>query len=133
MDNFAKGLKASHKLFFVPFPGLATQDKHGLPGSGHLLRLEQLLYSEKWTNVRKEAAELIQLSLDGLRYLETYVKYPYHRLWNLTSRFAQVRPLDAACDRLGRLPRMVGLQRDEPSREEPGRSPFRVTWDNLVG
>ncbi|KAL5485869.1 MCD4 [Sanghuangporus weigelae] len=68
-------LKASRKLFFVPYAGLATQDKHGLPGSGHLLRLEQLLYTQKWTDVRRDAAELIRLSLDGLRYLETYDRW----------------------------------------------------------
>ncbi|KAI5122738.1 hypothetical protein M0805_009823 [Coniferiporia weirii] len=65
-------LKASHKLFFEPFPGLATLDAAGSPGSGHLLRIQHLVSVQNWKDACKETAELIKLSLEGLRYLETY-------------------------------------------------------------
>ncbi|KAH8118190.1 PigN-domain-containing protein [Phellopilus nigrolimitatus] len=65
-------LKSSHKVFYKPFPGLATQSVAGLPGSGHLLKIDQLVYSQMWEAVCSEAGELIKLSLEGLRYLETY-------------------------------------------------------------
>ncbi|PAV16485.1 hypothetical protein PNOK_0810500 [Pyrrhoderma noxium] len=65
-------LKRSHKVFFVPFPGLGTLGPEGEPGANHILRLEHLVNLGKWTEARKEAAELIQTSLEGLRYLETY-------------------------------------------------------------
>ncbi|THH07373.1 hypothetical protein EW145_g3421 [Phellinidium pouzarii] len=66
------GLKSAHKIAFAPFPGLSTQDASDLPGSNHLLKIEHLVNSEKWEDARIEAANLIQLCLDGLRYLETY-------------------------------------------------------------
>lgn len=64
-------IKSERKMFFTPFPGLATMGKSGSPGSGHLLHIEHLLSSQKWDAVCKEAMELIQLSLEGIRYLET--------------------------------------------------------------
>lgn len=69
------GIKASHKLFYEPFPSLSTQDKSGDPGSNQLLLIEQLFSIGKWTDARKEAASLIRLALEGLRYLQTYAFY----------------------------------------------------------
>ena len=58
-------------MFFTPFPGLEPQSKSGLPGASHLLLIRHLLDVEKWTDARAEAAGLIQLSLEGIRYLDT--------------------------------------------------------------
>lgn len=65
-------MKLERKIIYTPYPGLATMDKAGLPGSGYLLMIEHLLSTHKWKEACKEAAELIGHSLEGLRYLETY-------------------------------------------------------------
>lgn len=67
-------MKSSQKVFYTPFPGLATQDETGAPGSSHLLHIDSLLTRSQWKLARSEAKSLIDLSLRGLRYLETYVR-----------------------------------------------------------
>lgn len=83
--NFTTGLKAARKIFFVPFPGLVAGEDVGVPGSSHLLKIESLLSARKWRDARSEASKLITLSLEGIRYLETYVEFrircPVH--WQL--------------------------------------------------
>lgn len=61
--------KESTKLRFKPFQGF--REKNSSP-SARISRIEHLIDNDDSTSALKECHELIQLSLQGLRYLQTY-------------------------------------------------------------
>ncbi|KAI0684219.1 Phosphatidylinositolglycan class N-domain-containing protein [Cytidiella melzeri] len=66
-------IKRSHALFYKPYPYFT---EHGevsdQPGSAQIEGIEALFRGRRYKDVRKFSAELLQHTLAGLRYLETY-------------------------------------------------------------
>ncbi|KAF8518146.1 Phosphatidylinositolglycan class N-domain-containing protein [Hysterangium stoloniferum] len=63
-------IKSSHALSYKPFPLLKTESSD--PGSSELENLDYLLTQKLWSETRHAAAGLIDTTLKGLRYLQTY-------------------------------------------------------------
>ncbi|KDQ54666.1 hypothetical protein JAAARDRAFT_71932 [Jaapia argillacea MUCL 33604] len=63
-------IKKSHALFYAPYPPLNHQD--AVPGSSQLSDIESLFEKGEWNKVRESCFELIGVTLEGLRYLQTY-------------------------------------------------------------
>ncbi|KAG8747688.1 Glycosyl phosphatidyl inositol anchor synthesis [Ceratobasidium sp. 428] len=69
-------IKASHHLRYKPFPPLAPGAGGALPsGAPELRELERLLAARDWQNARIKAKHLIDITLEGLGYLQRYDRY----------------------------------------------------------
>lgn len=78
------GLKAATAAFYKPFPGFHDFDdatEHA--GAIKIDEMEQLLEFGQWQEACDKAYELIELSLEGLRYLQTWVLLLMHGLKKL--------------------------------------------------
>jgi GPI ethanolamine phosphate transferase 1 len=65
-------LKQAHMLFYKPFVQLERMDRSGIATRmGRLTEIEQLIHRKEWDDARLRSAELISVSLEGLRYLQT--------------------------------------------------------------
>jgi len=70
----APELKQAHALFYQPYT-----DLEGTSRSSHPIRytriaeIESALKDQNWYSARQKSAELINATLEGLRYLQTYV------------------------------------------------------------
>lgn len=68
------GLKASRALAYRPFSKLHTDLRtNEQPGNKQLLKIETLMAKKLYAEARDDIASLIELTLEGLRYLETSV------------------------------------------------------------
>ncbi|EIM84449.1 PigN-domain-containing protein [Stereum hirsutum FP-91666 SS1] len=82
-------LKRSHVLFYKPYKPLSSpsfpppsplspsssppsSSSSSQPGEPHLLEIERLIEAGEFMQSRRKSAELIELALEGIRYLETY-------------------------------------------------------------
>lgn len=71
-EPLLSGLKASQAAFYKPFPGFhETDDATEHAGLMKVDEMEQLLEFGEWQEACEKASELITLSLEGLRYLQT--------------------------------------------------------------
>ena len=61
-------LKKGNALFYRPFGPFFHEEN---PGEDQVANIEFLIAAAKWYEARQESAQLIQTSLDGLRYLQT--------------------------------------------------------------
>src|SRR6266545_8081777 len=66
-------LKKQHTLLFKPFPPLA--DVSAVDNSPQIAHIESLLEGRQWHSAREASLKLIQDSLDGLHYLQTYDRF----------------------------------------------------------
>lgn len=90
--NVAHGLelKRSHVLFYKPYKPLSSpsfpppsplspsssppsSSSSSQPGETHLQEIERLIEAGEFLQSRRKSAELIELALEGIRYLETCV------------------------------------------------------------
>ncbi|OCH87853.1 PigN-domain-containing protein [Obba rivulosa] len=60
-----------HSLFYEPYPPLADSDSN-IPGNSEVLRIEQLIEQGHFHQARSKSVQLINIALEGLRYLQTY-------------------------------------------------------------
>ncbi|KAG8685594.1 Glycosyl phosphatidyl inositol anchor synthesis, partial [Ceratobasidium sp. 394] len=68
--------KASRHLWYKPFPLLAPAAGGALPpGALELRELERLLAARDWQATRAKAKQLIDITLEGLGYLQRYDRY----------------------------------------------------------
>ncbi|KAG9078149.1 Glycosyl phosphatidyl inositol anchor synthesis, partial [Ceratobasidium sp. 370] len=68
--------KASRHLRYKPFPPLAPAAGGALsPGALELRELERLLAARDWQTTRVRAKQLIDITLEGLGYLQRYDRY----------------------------------------------------------
>ncbi|EGN92654.1 hypothetical protein SERLA73DRAFT_117102 [Serpula lacrymans var. lacrymans S7.3] len=66
-------LKASHVLFYKPFSELESINIEGHPQKCfRIAKINRLIEEEQWYEARRESFDLINSTLKGLRYLETY-------------------------------------------------------------
>ncbi|CAE6444112.1 unnamed protein product [Rhizoctonia solani] len=69
-------IKAKHHLRYKPFPPLAPYAGGALPpGAMELREIERLLAAGDWQTARKNAQHLIDMTLEGLGYLQRYDRY----------------------------------------------------------
>ncbi|KZS89542.1 alkaline phosphatase-like protein [Sistotremastrum niveocremeum HHB9708] len=61
--------KATHSLFYTPFPGLRGEFE---PGGDIVNFIDAQMRAEDWKAAKKTAGLLIKTTLQGLRYLQTY-------------------------------------------------------------
>ena len=66
-------LKKQHALLYKPFSPLA--DVSDIDGSPQIAHIEDLLEGRQWHAAREASLKLIQDSLDGLHYLQTYDRF----------------------------------------------------------
>lgn len=66
-------LKKRHTLFYAPYPPLADVSSTG--GSAQIARIEKFLYEKQWSPAHNASLNLIQQSLLGLHYLQTYDRF----------------------------------------------------------
>lgn len=65
--------KAVQTILYKPFKPLEEISQDGTPSRvSWLSKIERLISDGKWFEARRETAELIKVTLQGLRYLETY-------------------------------------------------------------
>lgn len=67
-DFFPLALKEQNTLLYRPF-GPFSRDEN--PGTHQVANIESLIAAEKWYEARQASAQLIQMSLAGLHYLQT--------------------------------------------------------------
>ena len=75
-QDYVLELKQAHTLFYKPYIPLempATQSS-AAPRHERMQDIDKSIDIQDWHGVRQKSAELIKLSLDGLRYLQTYVQ-----------------------------------------------------------
>ncbi|KAH7882746.1 Phosphatidylinositolglycan class N-domain-containing protein [Phlebopus sp. FC_14] len=66
-------LKAAHTLLYKPFDALEAMGSAGVARRiEQIATIEHLLNESKWHESRQRSAELIDICLEGLRYLQTY-------------------------------------------------------------
>src|SRR5271168_3137250 len=104
--GFGTELKQKHALFYTPFPLLtpstAYQQGSDIPLSFPQLTLIEKLISEKqWFAARRASSPLIQQTLQGLHYLQTYDRFLIRGIvsaaylgWAAYAVLHIVRPLD---------------------------------------
>jgi len=63
-------LKKRDRIFYRPFGSLSGEGNEN-PGEREVETIESLIAAGKWYEARQASAQLIQASLDGLRYLQT--------------------------------------------------------------
>ncbi|KAJ1300601.1 hypothetical protein OPQ81_002255 [Rhizoctonia solani] len=69
-------IKAKHHLRYKSFPPLEPYAGGALPpGALEVRDLERLLAAQDWQTARKEAQRLIDITLEGLGYLQRYDRY----------------------------------------------------------
>ena len=82
-------LKKRNAIFYRPFGPLSGEGSEQ-PGEREVETIESLITAGKWYEARQESAQLIQTSLAGLRYLQTYVLPSLFRFVSLkTPRYDQ--------------------------------------------
>lgn len=65
--------KAAQTILYKGFEPLEEVGRDGKPSRvSWLSKIERLISDERWFEARRETAELIKVTLQGLRYLETY-------------------------------------------------------------
>ncbi|KAF8527215.1 PigN-domain-containing protein [Gautieria morchelliformis] len=65
-------IKAAHSLSYAPFSALHSIAPDKSPGAVEIEFLEQSLMAGDWQEAQRKSAELIETTLNGLRYLQTY-------------------------------------------------------------
>jgi phosphatidylinositol glycan class N len=66
-------LKDAHALFYKAYIPLEGENDTDVPiRIARLAEIEQLIREKRWVDARQRSAQLIELGLDGLRYLQTY-------------------------------------------------------------
>ncbi|KDN41908.1 hypothetical protein RSAG8_07125, partial [Rhizoctonia solani AG-8 WAC10335] len=74
--SHALPIKAKHHLRYKSFPPLAPYAGGALPpGALELREIERLLAAGDWQTARKNAQHLIDITLEGLGYLQRYDRY----------------------------------------------------------
>lgn len=73
MSDLSQAIKAAHALSYTPFPGLHALSSDESPGAVEIEELEQSLNAGDWRDTQRKSAELIETTLKGLRYLQTYL------------------------------------------------------------
>ncbi|CAE6506194.1 unnamed protein product [Rhizoctonia solani] len=69
-------IKARHHLRYKPYPPLEPYARGALPpGALELRELERLLAAQDWQIARQKAQHLIDITLEGLGYLQRYDRY----------------------------------------------------------
>lgn len=64
--------KKAHSLFYKPYSFFAaTEDSEDVPGDAELAAIERFIAQGDYYQARLHAKELIQHTLEGLRYLQT--------------------------------------------------------------
>lgn len=67
-------LKKSHALLYKPFSYFGDfDDQAGAPGISNLKGISRLIKTGRYDLAKEKAAELIEQSLAGIRYIDTYV------------------------------------------------------------
>ena len=66
--------KKQHALFYKPYTYFA-QNLTDTPGQPDITHIDSLISNGQYDHAREAASNLIRNSLDGLRYLETCVRY----------------------------------------------------------
>ncbi|KAF8967451.1 Phosphatidylinositolglycan class N-domain-containing protein [Flammula alnicola] len=66
-------LKQKHTLFYTPFRPLT--DVSTTDEAPEIIAIERLIAEQKWDSSRQASSELIQQSLKGLHYLQTYDRF----------------------------------------------------------
>lgn len=70
--NIISELKQAHAIFYKPFVQLEGASGSEAPiRLAKLAEIQQLIYQRRWDDARQRSAELINFSLEGLRYLQT--------------------------------------------------------------
>ena len=64
-------------LLYRPFGPFSHEEN---PGERQVANIESLIAAAKWYKARQASAQLIQTSLAGLRYLQTWVSFSVHLL-----------------------------------------------------
>ncbi|KAI0632733.1 Phosphatidylinositolglycan class N-domain-containing protein [Trametes polyzona] len=65
--------KKRHSLFYKQYPFFAAwEDRESVPGEGVLADIEVLIEQKNYNAARLRAKDLIEHTLEGLRYLQTY-------------------------------------------------------------
>lgn len=65
-------VKRKHTLFYKPFAALDSDINEELPGSKAISHIERLIRSEQFSSALHKSFDMIQTTLAGLRYLQTY-------------------------------------------------------------
>jgi hypothetical protein len=67
-------MKQEHTLLYRPFSSLEVSSDSGKPRRLAMIEtIEEHIRARHWYAARESAAELIETTLEGLRYLQTYV------------------------------------------------------------
>ncbi|KAF8165903.1 Phosphatidylinositolglycan class N-domain-containing protein [Crassisporium funariophilum] len=92
-------LKQKHQYFYTPFTPLAGTSPLG--NVRQITAIERLIAGKDWILVRQASAELIQKSLQGLHYLQTYDRFLIRGIviaaylgWAAYASLYILRPLD---------------------------------------
>ncbi|KAI8992816.1 PigN-domain-containing protein [Trametes punicea] len=64
--------KRTHSLYYRPYPHLAATEDIDIPGEAELVAIEHLIQDGNYFEARMHAKKLIEHTLEGLRYLQTY-------------------------------------------------------------
>lgn len=108
MFCFGIELKRKHALFYTPFPLLTPssttshhQQESDTPSFPQLTSIETLISQEQWFAARQASSTLIQQTLQGLHYLQTYDRFLIRGIvsaaylgWAAYATLYIVRPLD---------------------------------------
>ena len=66
--------KKAHSLYYRPYSYFAhLEDSEILPGDSVIASIEELIQQKRYHQARSRAKEFILHTLEGLRYLQTYV------------------------------------------------------------
>lgn len=66
-------MKAAHAFSYVPYHGLHSLFTDEPPGAVEMNDLEQTLIAGDWRETHRKSAKLIETTLKGLRYLQTFL------------------------------------------------------------
>jgi hypothetical protein len=72
-DRSRPELKKQHTLLYTPYSPLA--DISSTDGSPQIAHIEQYVREKRWSPAHNASLNLIQQSLDGLHYLQTYDRF----------------------------------------------------------